>query len=136
IALAVPILVCPSVPTPNRFSNVPVVNFPAAVADYAVPVGVSTSLYSQKFVTYPQPGNTDGVLNPTPSVQTRPQDVTDGTSNSLLLTEDAGRPQLWQAGKLNPTGNVLLGGWAEANGHLVRGYSADGLSNQIGRAHV
>jgi prepilin-type processing-associated H-X9-DG protein len=29
-------------------------------------------------------------------------DITDGTSNTILVAEDAGRPKLWQAGRLVP----------------------------------
>ncbi|MGD9126564.1 MAG: DUF1559 domain-containing protein, partial [Planctomycetia bacterium] len=37
------------------------------------------------------------------------KDVTDGTSNSIMLVEDAGRPQEWIEGYLESPGGV--GGW-------------------------
>jgi prepilin-type N-terminal cleavage/methylation domain-containing protein/prepilin-type processing-associated H-X9-DG protein len=49
-------------------------------------------------------------------------DITDGTSTTLLIAEDAGRPQRWQAGQL-VADNVSPGGaWSSsANGVAVRG---------------
>ena len=69
---------------------------------------------------------------------TKIRDITDGTSNTILLAEDAGRPRQYigrQQG-LNPrVGNVAFGttftadgwGWADING----GFSVDG-SNSAG----
>jgi prepilin-type processing-associated H-X9-DG protein len=54
-------------------------------------------------------------------------DITDGTSNTLLAAEDAGRPQLWQAGRLVPGSFAAGGPWASsANPILLTGTSPDG----------
>jgi prepilin-type N-terminal cleavage/methylation domain-containing protein/prepilin-type processing-associated H-X9-DG protein len=45
---------------------------------------------------------------------TRPGDVTDGLSNSVLVVECAGGPQKWQAGQLVDPGDDAVGaGWAD-----------------------
>src|SRR5262249_43884163 len=45
---------------------------------------------------------------------TRPGEVTDGLSNTVLLIEDAGKPQDWRAGRLVDPGGVIPGaGWAD-----------------------
>lgn len=54
-------------------------------------------------------------------------EITDGTSMTILLAEDAGRPQLWQRGKLR--GATEPTGWATQNGISpinLDGASADG----------
>jgi prepilin-type processing-associated H-X9-DG protein len=65
-------------------------------------------------------------------------DFTDGLSNTLHLTESAGRPNVWQLGKLvvnssaSATGfpRVNGGGWARPGTELdvLRGSSADGTT--------
>ena len=60
---------------------------------------------------------------------TRMTDVTDGTTNTILLTEDAGRPMLWQAGRAGPDQAVQGGPWAGFNsGITLKGSTLDGSS--------
>ena len=69
-------------------------------------------------------GDNHGVL--VPNSMTRMIAITDGTSNTILLTEDAGRPTLWQAGKVGP-GTVSGGPWAGFDsGITVKGSTPDG----------
>ena len=49
-------------------------------------------------------------------------DITDGTSRSILLCEDAGRPDFWIMGKLDPSRRLNDGGW----GHHENDYGLDG----------
>jgi prepilin-type processing-associated H-X9-DG protein len=54
-------------------------------------------------------------------------EITDGTSNTLQVAEDAGRPQLWRAGRPVAGAFAYGGPWASsANPVLIRGASADG----------
>lgn len=43
---------------------------------------------------------------------TRIRDITDGTSNTFILFEIAGRPDYYVGGKLEDTGNLTAGHWA------------------------
>lgn len=62
---------------------------------------------------------------------TRIADITDGTTNSILLTESAGRPRLWRAGRLVPEGIVRNAAWVGGTLIFGRGSSADGAT-QLG----
>ncbi len=54
-----------------------------------------------------------------PSVMTRLRDITDGTTNTILLTEDAGRPQQWIQGKPGPDQVIQGGPWAAYNSGII-----------------
>ncbi len=59
-----------------------------------------------------------------------PAEIRDGTSNTLALSEDAGRPDEWQAGKLAIPLGQLDGGWADHDAEYVtHGYTADGTAS-------
>jgi prepilin-type N-terminal cleavage/methylation domain-containing protein/prepilin-type processing-associated H-X9-DG protein len=68
-----------------------------------------------------------GVL--VPNCTTKMTDITDGSSNTILLTEDAGRPQAWRAGQPVPGQSQVIDGgpWAGFwTGIVLQGSSADG----------
>jgi prepilin-type N-terminal cleavage/methylation domain-containing protein/prepilin-type processing-associated H-X9-DG protein len=97
-----PILLCPSAP-PGRLAD-----RHRAVTDYD---SISTITRPNPFVTAMPASDSTwiGVLGL--NVKRRLTDVTDGTSNTLLLVESAGRNQLWQMGKETaPTGTT--GAWS------------------------
>jgi len=50
----------------------------------------------------------------------------DGTSNTILVAECAGRPQLWRAGRKVPNAWLSGGPWASRNLLWTRGASSDG----------
>ena len=54
-------------------------------------------------------------------------EIPDGTSNTLLVAEDAGRPVLWRAGRLASDAFAFGGPWASsANPVVIWGAGDDG----------
>jgi prepilin-type N-terminal cleavage/methylation domain-containing protein/prepilin-type processing-associated H-X9-DG protein len=117
---------CPSAPEQDRYyTAAPFSPAPggkrAACGDYAPTWGVNPV----------DPAiDSRGVL--VPEQWTRLKDITDGTSTTILLTEDAGRPALWQAGRqIAGSEQAVKGGaWAGPNnGFIVTGSTPDGTSS-------
>jgi prepilin-type N-terminal cleavage/methylation domain-containing protein/prepilin-type processing-associated H-X9-DG protein len=124
---------CPSAPAPKVYTYT--FNFPgygpitwqAANSDYSPVAGVSQSLASYLGLTS---ANLQGALQP--DMGTPIMAVTDGTSNTILYAEIAGKNQLYQAG--HNTGTTVsgyyggVGGWADptSGGSLLYGSSGDG----------
>jgi prepilin-type N-terminal cleavage/methylation domain-containing protein/prepilin-type processing-associated H-X9-DG protein len=120
VARHLAIFQCPSAPG-NRISTMPpfaLFSGQGACGDYANTLGIDPALGA---------GDVRGVL--AEQMPARMADVTDGTSNTILLTECAGRPQLWQAGR-GGTEQVVEGGpWAGfKNGVQLQGATHDGKS--------
>jgi prepilin-type N-terminal cleavage/methylation domain-containing protein/prepilin-type processing-associated H-X9-DG protein len=112
---------CPSTPGGSRFDTF--LPSQPACGDYNATTGVSAILVQVGLI--PPTGDLRGVL--VRNARTRIADVIDGTSTTILLAEDAGRPQLWNAGNLVPDGYIWGGGWADARGPFaVSGASTDG----------
>jgi prepilin-type N-terminal cleavage/methylation domain-containing protein/prepilin-type processing-associated H-X9-DG protein len=130
---------CPSAPEQDRYyTRVPYAYFGtrAACGDYTIALGVHSVLAQLGWVD--PVGDYRGALTntPTPALElcptpagTRLAALTDGTSTTILLTEDAGRPRLWKAGKAGPD-QVLAGGpWNNYKGSIIlQGSSFDGAS--------
>jgi prepilin-type N-terminal cleavage/methylation domain-containing protein/prepilin-type processing-associated H-X9-DG protein len=128
---------CPSTPEQDRYMTTGPFGFfqtKGACGDYTITLGVDPLLAQRKWVD--QAGDYRGALtntstpflglSPNPT-GTRFTDIMDGTSNTILLTEDAGRPRLWQAAKAGPD-NVLDGGpWDHYKGPIIlEGSTSDG----------
>src|SRR5207244_7041267 len=72
-------------------------------------------------------GNYRGVMSP--NAMTRLRDITDGTSNTLLLVEVAGRPRQWQVGQAGPDQTIYGCPWeGDQNPIVVKGATSDGVS--------
>jgi prepilin-type N-terminal cleavage/methylation domain-containing protein/prepilin-type processing-associated H-X9-DG protein len=131
---------CPSTPEQDRymtFGPFHVFGTKGACGDYAATLGVDAGLAQRGWVDrvgdyrgalthVPTPALTAS-LNPTP---TRIVDILDGTSNTILLTEDAGRPRRWLA-RQSGLDQVLEGGaWNHFKGGIIlQGKTADGTAN-------
>lgn len=61
-------------------------------------------------------------LGQPPRKSSRMADILDGTSRTILMCEDAGRPDFWLYGKRNATRQLNDGGW----GHHENDYGLDG----------
>ncbi len=143
VAHPLPLFWCPSAPEQDRYMTLgPFAYFgtKCACGDYTITLGVDWGLAKLGWVD--MVGDYRGALTnmskPVLTVSpmrkgTRLVDITDGTSNTILLTEDAGRPQLWLGGQAVP-GQLITGGcWDHYKGSiLLRGSTADG-TGQLGQ---
>jgi prepilin-type N-terminal cleavage/methylation domain-containing protein/prepilin-type processing-associated H-X9-DG protein len=130
IASQLKVFQCPSTPDQDRYMTFgPFAYFgtKAACGDYTLTLGVNPALTN---------GDPRGALTntPTPALAfsptragTRFTDIMDGASNTILLTEDAGRPRLWRAGKAGPAQALTGGPWNSFKGPIIlQGSTSDG----------
>jgi prepilin-type N-terminal cleavage/methylation domain-containing protein/prepilin-type processing-associated H-X9-DG protein len=106
------VLQCPSA-EPNRVHD----NFDpwvggkiGACSDYAGIREVPLALVNSGWIDPPALRDSVFMVNR----MTRLADITDGASQTILYTEDAGRPQLWRRGQRVP-GTLVGGPWAARN---------------------
>jgi prepilin-type N-terminal cleavage/methylation domain-containing protein/prepilin-type processing-associated H-X9-DG protein len=111
VSIRLKVLECPSAPRPDRQdSNPELATWTPSIAagDYSGVYGIDPALVQQGLVEIAAPG----IVSKTDKV--RLTDVTDGLSNTIHLTESAGKPDLYRAGKLvgtAPNPRVQGGGW-------------------------
>jgi prepilin-type N-terminal cleavage/methylation domain-containing protein/prepilin-type processing-associated H-X9-DG protein len=131
---------CPSTAEQNRYMTFgPFAAFgtKGACGDYTIALGVDAALAQRGWVD--SAGDYRGALThvPTPALAltrnatpTRMSDITDGTANTILLAEVAGRPTRWLA-RQRDQAQVLDGGpWNHFKGGIVlQGKTADGTAN-------
>ena len=125
VAHPLAIFQCPSAPEQDRYMTFGAFqnNGKGACGDYAPTFSVDPVLVAQRLI--PPAADYGGVLMP--NQMTRFHEITDGTSNTIALTEDAGRPRLWQAGRPGDDQTVLGGPWqAYNNGIILKGSRWDG----------
>src|SRR5262245_20176594 len=108
VATQLRIFQCPSVPDWNRVDSTFTPN--AACIDYNATKGVSPDLVQIGLV---RPTNLRGVM--VKNQGTRMTQITDGTSNTIMVVEDASRPLLYNADKL-VAGYAPGGPWADELG--------------------
>jgi prepilin-type N-terminal cleavage/methylation domain-containing protein/prepilin-type processing-associated H-X9-DG protein len=117
-SLPIKILACPSSPDPGRKDGDPQINTWDLVpcTDY----GAVSTVSALATTVNPTGANQPGILEEN-NLAVKPADVTDGLSNTLLIVESAGRPQIYQrnvpVGSV-PTQRVNGGGWARPGSDL------------------
>ncbi|HUY87863.1 MAG TPA: DUF1559 domain-containing protein [Pirellulales bacterium] len=117
---------CPSTAAPRMITVSPVgVAFQAAAADYFAIQGLNGNLV---------PGYLPATYKLTGAMQDdhvrRYAEITDGSSNTVMVSEMAGRPVYWHNDAADPTKPPLTygyGAWAHNNKHFIRTYTDDGL---------
>jgi prepilin-type N-terminal cleavage/methylation domain-containing protein len=93
--------------------------------DYAPDNGYDTVLETKGLVD--SSPNRNGVMDV--NVLRTPSEITDGTSNTVLISEDAGRPNAWRGKAMTLLMGQTDGGWCDPdNEYITHGYSADGLT--------
>jgi prepilin-type N-terminal cleavage/methylation domain-containing protein/prepilin-type processing-associated H-X9-DG protein len=127
VAQPLRIFQCPSAPDQDRymtfgpFQN----NGKGACGDYAATLSVDPILVAQQLIA--PPADYLGVLEL--NRMTCVLQITDGTSNTILLTEDAGRPWLWRTGKRLTDQTVIGGAWQGYNNPIsIQGSTWDGTA--------
>jgi prepilin-type N-terminal cleavage/methylation domain-containing protein/prepilin-type processing-associated H-X9-DG protein len=109
--------------------------WPAAAADYAAGAGINSNLWAPPAVLPGPRPNTDGVFQGNSNSGRRKiQEIRDGTSNTAMFLESAGRPLMYRgrlpvpnAGTTAAT-SVLVCGWAEGNVFVAWGYDGNGAA--------
>src|SRR5262245_24135515 len=107
-----------------------------ACGDYAGIRDIDTRLVDLGYVD--RAADYLGVLSAshiTPHFMARIADITDGTSQTILVAECAGRPKLWRAGRLVPGGYAAGGPWVAGTLTFGQGSSDDGAT-KLGRCAV
>lgn len=118
------VFACPATPDPDRLMAGEVAGHKFAVppADYFGVSGFTDMLIPDVF----PPGTSKHGAMPVDEARKR-SGVPDGLSATLIIGEDAGRPQVWrlrEKQKAEPPNEKNT--WAAWNGNYVRAYTADG----------
>ena len=121
IATPLAILRCPSSATGQRLDTS--AGPAAAAGDYAPTHGVNAVYCDLAGWPHYTPANENGILIYEPVLASA---VTDGLTQTILLVEDAGRPQLWRRGTA-AVGVAENGGWADPNYEIA----LDGSDNLL-----
>ncbi|WP_435018162.1 DUF1559 domain-containing protein [Tundrisphaera sp. TA3] len=149
-------MLCPSTPAGPRltplFPSSPAGAWGAAVADYAASTGFYSMMWTNGLMQSAQPADVTGVFSGSTTGGSSAgllnlRDVTDGTSNTIMLVECAGRPQIWRTGRTMIAGSgtssangVSISAWAESNVLALRGFDPGkewiGVTKNMGRCAV
>jgi prepilin-type N-terminal cleavage/methylation domain-containing protein len=125
----VPLFQCPSALQRTRFDLVRSGQWGeiiASVTDYGACGAIDPALHRRGWIDEASRRFPDGVLRP--NVLNTMADILDGTSHTLWITEDAGRPERLVYGHRRMSGRATGAGWADRqNEFVVHGYSASGL---------
>jgi prepilin-type processing-associated H-X9-DG protein len=119
VSKQIALLYCPATPQQPRIDT----NYPSlpACSDYNATMGVAAGLVA---VGLAPATDLEGIMQS--NLPCRLTSITDGTSSTILVAEDAGRPQLWWSGQAVP-GYAIGGAWADRRGPFwLNGSSFDG----------
>ena len=118
VTTPIKVLICPSAPGGSGRIDQVTPSVRAAVSDYAAATAMVAVAYSANGL--PRPPDRRGIINGTRG--TRRAEVTDGLSNTIMVIEDAGRPEYWIRGPRRGPDTSLVGcGNANVAGGRVTG---------------
>lgn len=109
------LFICPSSPRSIEYDNATFPAFNMGIGDYTVTHGVNSGYCLLAGWPIIQPADWNGIMGYEPC---RIAHITDGTSSTFLVVEDAGRPDLWRMGR-KAIGSSYSGGWADPNYELA-----------------
>jgi type II secretory pathway pseudopilin PulG len=122
----IPVFICPTSQGGRERFNVQSSGVKYAGTDYAPNNAYDAALESAGYVDVSVARH--GILKVNAAFAIA--EIRDGSSNTLLLSEDAGRPDRWNAGKLVSANGQTDGGWADHNNeYITHGFTWDGKSN-------
>lgn len=133
---------CPTVPDPSNRICLPTISgvvINAAVSDYAPNNSTSATLETAGLTDACVGVMREGVLkvqSGTSSQLRSIPEITDGTSNTLMLSECAGRPGSWQFGKMVSATSGTDGGWADDNSEYITHGSMTNSTTAPGPCHT
>jgi len=136
ITTDLPVLQCPSTPGGSGRRDTVRPGIQAATTDFVAIAGVASIVVRAGFI---KPTNLRGALQARYWV--RISEIHDGLTNTLLMTEDAGRPKFYVRGSAGPrnnrpgggnlsvtNGRVIGAGWADRSNSIpLHSFTRDGL---------
>jgi prepilin-type N-terminal cleavage/methylation domain-containing protein len=111
IQTQLPLMVCPTAPGRHRVGTEWGDLRPAA-GDYTATHGVNHEYCQMQGWPLLDPPDQNGVLTDQPCPRAQ---IKDGLSQTFLLQEDAGRPELWKMGTRSAAEESSAAGWADPN---------------------
>jgi prepilin-type N-terminal cleavage/methylation domain-containing protein/prepilin-type processing-associated H-X9-DG protein len=109
IATVIPIIQCPASPRYGQQDTTYSGGYPLGLTDYTPTAAVNADLVT--LLGLPTTINYDGVMYANGAV--RVTDIIDGTSNTILVSEDAARPTKYILGVVQTTSTADAGAWAD-----------------------
>jgi prepilin-type N-terminal cleavage/methylation domain-containing protein/prepilin-type processing-associated H-X9-DG protein len=130
-AIKVPLTMymCPSTPggSSGRQDILPGTGRVTSPTDYSPPIGIAASAYRLGLI----PRSTIGRGVPAPGKCVRVAEVLDGTSNTFMYVEDAGRPNFYIKRGRGPSNNTPGGGNFPVRNGRVRGSGWADTANSV-----
>jgi len=130
VTMDLSVMLCPSAPWPRVDRGSGGANgaapgtWAASPTDYTPLTRIAQGAIDAKNVTY-KPDDINGIMVTNQKI--RHKQITDGTSNTIVLGEDAGRPQRWRIGKYVADLPNTAAGWADRDNLIApTGAKTDG----------